>query len=209
MKLRWGFKSEANTIARDLRRELALGVATPLDPWRLAAHLDIPVVNLSSMRAEASNAVMQFTRKDKEAFSAVTVFHGYRRMIVVNDAHSRGRQASNIAHELAHSLLWHKPAPAFDGDGMREWNAEQEEEAQWLAGALLISEDAALSVVRRNLSLDDAAQLYGTSVEMVRGRINVTGARKRAELATRRRSASRPRNARVGTYCKPKKGHNN
>ena len=96
---------------------------------------------------------------------------------------AHGRQASNIAHELAHSLLWHEPAPAFDGDGMREWNAEQEEEAQWLAGALLISEEAALSIVRRKLSLDDAAQLYGTSVDMVRGRINVTGARKRAELA--------------------------
>jgi Zn-dependent peptidase ImmA (M78 family) len=148
-------------------------VADPLDPWRLAAQLDIPVVNLSSMRAEAESAVMQFARKDREAFSAVTVFCGYKRMIIVNDAHSRGRQASNIAHELAHSLLWHEPVPAFDGDGVREWNAEQEEEAQWLAGALLVSEEAALSIVRGKLSLEDTAQLYGTSVDMVRGRINV------------------------------------
>jgi len=185
MKLRWGFKSEANTIARDLRRELELGPSDPLDPWRLAAHLSIPVVHLSSLKADAEHAVMQFTRKDREAFSAVTVFRGYKRVIVVNDAHSRGRQASNVAHELAHSLLWHEPAPAFDGDGMREWNAEQEEEAQWLAGALLISEDAALSIVRRKLSLEEAAQRYGTSIDMVRGRINVTGARKRVRLAAR------------------------
>ena len=187
MKLRWGFKSEANTIARAVRRELGLDVAAPLDAWQLAAHLDIPVVTLSSMSAEAEKAVVQFTRKDREAFSAVTGFRGYKRMIIVNDAHSRGRQASNIAHELAHSLLWHQPAPAFDGDGMREWNAEQEEEAQWLAGALLISEEAALSIVRSKLSLEDAAQLYGASIDMVRGRINVTGARKRADLATRHR----------------------
>lgn len=187
MKLRWGFKSEANTIARDIRRELGLGVAAPLDPWRLAAHLDIPVVNLSSMKAEAGNAVVQFTRKDREAFSAVSVFRGYKRLIVVNDVHSRGRQASNIAHELAHSLLWHEPAPAFDGDGVREWNAEQEEEAQWLAGALLISEEAALKIVRHKLSLEEAAQLYRVSVDMVRGRINVTGARKRSTLAPRNR----------------------
>src|SRR5713101_6679076 len=175
MKLRWGFKSEANTIARDIRRELGLDVGAPLDPWQLAKYLDIPVANLSSMRAEAEKAVLQFTRKDREAFSAVTVFHGYKRLIVVNDAHSRGRQASNIAHELAHSLLWHEPAPGFAGDGMREWNAEQEEEAQWLAGALLISDEVALSIVRRRLSLEEAAQCYGTSVDMVRGRINVTG----------------------------------
>ena len=29
MKLKWGFKSEANTIAREMRRELGLGVAAP------------------------------------------------------------------------------------------------------------------------------------------------------------------------------------
>jgi Zn-dependent peptidase ImmA (M78 family) len=187
MTLRWGFKSEANTIARAMRRELGLGAADPLDPWRLAAHLDIPVVKLSSMRPEAEHAVMQFTRKDREAFSAVTVFRGYKRLIVVNDVHSRGRQASNIAHELAHSLLWHEPTPGLHGDGVREWNAEQEEEAQWLAGALLISEEAALTIVRRQLSLADAAKLYGTSIDMVRGRINVTGARKRPDLASRHR----------------------
>ncbi len=187
MKLRWGFKAEANTIARNIRRELGLAPADPLDPWRLAAQLEIPIVNLSSMRAEAGNAVMQFTQKDREAFSAVTVFCDYKRLIVVNDVHSRGRQASNIAHELAHSLLWHEPEPIVDGHGIREWNAEQEEEAQWLAGALLISEEAAFSIVRRGLSLQDAANLYGTSVDMVRGRINVTAARKRAELAGQHR----------------------
>jgi len=190
MKLRWGFKSEANTIARDMRHELGLDAAAPLDPWRLAAHLDIPVVDLSSMNAEAEHAVMHFTGKDRELFSAVTVFCGYKRLIVVNDVHSRGRQASDIAHELGHSLLWHQPTPGFDGDGMRDWNAEQEEEAQWLAGALLISEEAALSIVRRRLSIEDAAQLYGVSIDMVRGRINVTGARKRAELIRRPRQAN-------------------
>lgn len=186
MKLRWGFKSEANEIARDLRRELGLGAAAPLDPWQLAAHLDIPVLKLSSMKGAAGTAVLQFMRKDREALSALTVFHGYKRLIVVNDSHAHGRQASNVAHELAHSLLWHEPTPAFDGDGARHWNAEQEEEAQWLAAALLIAEEAALSIVRRGLTLEEAAELYGTSIDMVRGRINVTGARRRAELAARR-----------------------
>jgi len=187
MPLRWGFKAEANAIARTLRLELGLSVSAPLDPWRLAQHLAIPVAKLSSMRGVAESAVLQFMRTDPEAFSAVTVFHGAKRMIVVNDAHARSRQASDVAHELAHSLLWHEPTAGFDEDGVRQWNGEQEEEAQWLAGALLISEEAALSIVRRELSLPDAAKLYGTSVDMVRGRINVTAARKRAELAPRHR----------------------
>jgi Zn-dependent peptidase ImmA (M78 family) len=185
MKLRWGFKSEANAIARDMRREMGLALTDPIDVWKLAAHLAIPVMKLSSLKAEAAEAVAQLTRRDPEAFSAVTVFHGCSRIIVVNDAHARTRQASNIAHELAHCLLWHDAGPMFDSDGLREWNAEQEEEAQWLAGALLISEEAALDIVQRGLSLPDAARHYGTSIDMVRGRINVTGARKRARQANR------------------------
>jgi len=126
-------------------------------------------------------------RKHRGAFFAVTVFRGYERVIIVNDFHTRDRQASNIAHELAHALLWHEPGTAFDGDGVRERNQQQEEEARWLAGALLISEDAALHIVRQKLSFRDAAERYGASNEMVRFRINVTGARKRVELAARPR----------------------
>jgi len=179
MSLRRGFKAEANRVAREVRRELGVGAAAPLDPWNLAAHLGIPVEKLSSMKRDAPEAVKQFTRRDREAFSAVTIFSGYKRLIVVNDAHSRARQASSIAHELGHSLLWHDPAPALDANATREWNAQQEDEAQWLAGALLISEEAALTIARSKLSLAAAATSYGVSVDMIRGRVNVTGAHRR------------------------------
>lgn len=179
MNLRRGFKSEANEISRQIRRELRLRLTDPLDPWKLAEHLGIPVETLMSLKHDAPSAVAQLTRNDHEAFSAVTIFAGYRRLIVVNDAHSRGRQASSLAHELAHSLLLHEPESAFDGEGAREWNAEQEEEAQWLAGALLVSDEAALAIARDNLSLEEAAARFGTSIDMVRSRINVTGSRKR------------------------------
>jgi len=178
MRLRRGFKSEANEIARQVRRDLRLGLAAPLDPWKLADHLGIPVLPLTSMKTEAEKAVRQLTREDHEAFSAVTVFSGYRRLIILNDAHSHGRQASSLAHEIAHSLLMHEPESTV-GKGTREWNAEEEEEAQWLAGALLISEEAALTIMRSKLSLAEGAKRYGTSIEMVRGRLNVTGAKKR------------------------------
>ncbi|HYD47267.1 MAG TPA: hypothetical protein VEB21_02910 [Terriglobales bacterium] len=97
MNLRRGFKSEANRIAREVRRELRLGLAAPLDPWKLAEHLGIPIETLTSMRCDAPQAVEQLAKNDHEAFSAVAVFSGYRRLIVVNDAHSRGRQASSLA----------------------------------------------------------------------------------------------------------------
>jgi len=186
-QLEWGFKSYANKIARETREELGLSSAAPLNPWALADFLGIPVIPLSVLKDEAPEAVRQLRVRDRGAFSAVTVFNGFRRMIVVNDAHSRGRQASNVAHELAHSLLQHRPAPAFDGEEGRRWDAAQEAEAEWLAGALLISDEAAVSIVREGLPQVQAARLYGVSIDMVRFRLNVTGARTRVERARRRR----------------------
>ena len=165
-----------------------MSTAAPLDPWKLAEHLAIPVVGISTMAAEARTAVVRLTKIDPSSFSAVTVFRGYKRMIVVNDAHSRRRQASDLAHELAHCLLLHEPRPAFDGDGVRAWDEDEEDEADWVAGALLVSDEAAVAIVRRGLSIRDATRLYGVSVRMMQFRINVTGAHKRVERAERYRS---------------------
>lgn len=180
---RWGFKTEANEIAREIRRELGLRDADPLDPWKLAAHLAVPVVPLSSFRADASRAARLFRTVERETFSAVTVFAGTERMIVYNDAHFRGRQASDIAHELAHALLQHPPAPIFDAHGCRNWDAALEDEANWLAAALLVSEEAALTIALNGTSTEAAAARYGVSKQMLQFRLNVTGARVRVRRA--------------------------
>lgn len=179
--LRRGFKTEANAIARDVRIDLELGVADALDPWKLAGLLGIPLIPLRDFRREAPAAVRHFGTVEQGAFSAMTVFHGRRRMVVYNDSHSRGRQASDIAHELAHALLQHPPTSALGRGGCRNWNAEFEAEADWLGAALLISDDAALRIVMNDMGIREAAEYYGTGVKMVNFRLNVTGARRRAE----------------------------
>lgn len=185
MAYRHGFKSEANAIAREVREELGLRMLDRLDPLILADHLDIPVIGLSEVESEAPAAVEHLGRIEPEAFSAVTVFHGTRRTIVHNDFHSAGRQASDVTHELAHALLLHPPTPALDDRGCRFWNRDIEDEADWLAGALLITEDAALSIARQGTSVAEAAQRFGVSGRMVQYRLNVTGARKRVARARR------------------------
>jgi len=129
----------------------------------------------------APEAVRHFCVVDPTRFSAVTVFMGLFRHIVHNDAHAAGRQASDIAHELAHGLLLHPPAPALDAGGCRNWDAELEEEANWLGGALLVPEEAAVLLARRGIPLDVAAEAYGVSEQMMDWRLNVTGARIRAQ----------------------------
>lgn len=188
MSYRRGFKSEASSIAAEIRVELGLGALDRLDTQRLAQYLDVPVWPLSHLRAASKDAVEYLMGVEPEAFSAVTVFIGSRRTIVHNDAHVVGRQASNIAHELAHGLLHHRPTPALDDSGCRLWDQSIEDEAQWLAGVLLIPDDAAVWIARTGLAENDAAARFGVSGPMVRFRVNVSGARARVARAQRLRA---------------------
>ncbi|MGH3766264.1 MAG: ImmA/IrrE family metallo-endopeptidase [Pseudonocardiaceae bacterium] len=185
MALRRGFKTEANALGAEIRRELQLRARDRLDPLQLAAHLEIPVVPLSDMQPDAPSTE-HLLYVEPEAFSAVTVFAGRKRMIVYNDRHSPGRQASSITHEAAHGLLLHEPKPAVDHRGCRLWDQEVEDEADWLAGVLLVPEDAAVAVARDWLPEADAALHFGVSEQMLNYRLNITGARLRVQRALAR-----------------------
>src|SRR6266542_3762268 len=87
---RSGFKTEANDLAREIRKELGLRLLDPLDPWRLADHLAIEVIPLSELVDDADGAVRYLLDVDPASFSAVTVFYGTERLIVHNDGHSPG-----------------------------------------------------------------------------------------------------------------------
>jgi Zn-dependent peptidase ImmA (M78 family) len=189
MVLRRGFKSEAHALANEVRAELGLSVFDPLNPWHLAAHLEILVVALSSFRHDAPQAVEHFLFVEPDCFSAVTVFSGQKRMIVYNDAHARCRQVSDVTHELAHGLLLHPPHPALDTRGCRHWNEIIEQEAEFLSGALLITERAAMHIVLNNIPLDHAAHRYGVSVSLLRYRLNMVGAFHRKQYIENRRNA--------------------
>ncbi len=186
LPFRRGFKTEANEIAQEVRSELHLRPIDPLDVWALARHLEIPVHPMSVLRERAASAFHHFSHVSPSVFSAVTVFDGpTKRAIYHNDIHSPERQASNLAHELAHGLLLHPPTPAIDDRGCREWDQTIEDEANWLGGVLLITEQAALLIARKGLSLSKAAAIYRVSEQMVRFRLNVTAAQQRVRIARR------------------------
>ncbi len=186
MSLRRGFKAEADWYAREMRRELKLNPHDPLCPWQLANHLEIEIVKLSGYRKEASEAVGYLMSKGRDHFSAVTVFptrHGRKRVICTNDSHAKTRQAASVSHELSHALLGHPPTDMFEVDPIAE------EEAHWMGPALLVSVEAAMRIAFRKISIDDAAEHYGVSADLMRMRLNVTGALKRANRPLNRRSA--------------------
>ena len=178
MGLRRGFKTEANSHAVALRRELQLDVHAPLCPWQLAEYLDVPVIPLSDLRSFEPQAVRYLAGRGREFFSAVTVFvgrHGRKRIILHNDAHARSRQAANLAHELAHAILCHPPTAPFVIDKVAE------EEAKWLGPTLLVPDQAALHIVEAGMVVGVATSLYGVSGPLMQMRLNVSGARVRAQ----------------------------
>jgi Zn-dependent peptidase ImmA (M78 family) len=191
MAFRRGFKTEANQLSKDIRRELGLSPESPLNPWKLADYLGIPIWTMSEMRSLAPNAVNYFTLRNTSEFSATTVFYGNTRTIVHNDAHSHGRQSNNICHEISHGLLLHPPQPALDAGGCRNWNSDFEEEANFLSAALLVSEEAALYIVSNNISVADAAIRYGASEQVINWRLRITAAHTRVSRTKNYYSSSR------------------
>ena len=182
MAFRRGFKTEANALVLEVRAELHLRALDRLDPLALAGHLEIPVASLSDY-AQMSEAAKYLLVVEPEAFSAVTVFAGTERTIVHNDGHADGRISSNITHEAAHGLLLHPPTPALDDRGCRLWDQSIEDEAQFLGGALLVPEDAALAIARGRFTLLEASEHFGVSEQMIQYRLNVTGAYARVNRA--------------------------
>jgi len=177
MSLRRGFKANANRISLRLRRSLGLHPDAPIDLNGIAARLGITIVPLSSFATEHAAAVHQLLRVDPGAFSAATlVVEGGRRIILYNDGHDAGRQQNSIAHEIAHVLLGHESTLPIDASGTRVLDRDIEDEANWLGSTILISNEAALRIVRDNLDTDTACALYKVSAAVLRMRINASGA---------------------------------
>jgi hypothetical protein len=186
MSLRHGFKASANRMALRLRGSFGLRPHDPIDLRAIANRLKIPVIELSSFREAHVGAVDQLFVVDQAAFSAATVpLPTGRRVIVYNDSHDRGRQNNSIAHEISHILLGHPPALPIDPSGKRLIDREIEEEANWLGPTILISNEAALHIVRVRMGTEVACDLYGVSPQLLQMRRNASGAVIRAQRSTR------------------------
>jgi Zn-dependent peptidase ImmA (M78 family) len=167
---RRGFKAEANRIAVRIRGRMGLSAIDPIDPEVICERFDVQVIPLSELYEQPP-----FCGTDKGLFSAVTVPYGHQVAIVHNDSHHPYRQRSNICHELAHCFLGHQFTPPLTSEGERDHTAGIEAEANYLAGTLLIPNEAAIHIVRHGLfSVAQAA--YGVSRPMLNFRLRVSGA---------------------------------
>lgn len=186
MEFRRGFKAHANRIALRVRERMGLDATDPIDPVAVCAHFEIRLISLRELDAKCPFL------HNTSSFSAVTVPCGHETAIVHNDAHHPHRQRSNICHELAHCFLGHKSTPPLTEDGNRKHDSGVEAEANFLSGALLISNEAAVHILYEGLN-SQAQRIYGVSHAMLTYRLRVSGAHRIHErrLLHLRRTARR------------------
>lgn len=172
-----GFKAEAERIAARLRGEMGVSPAARLDVDELAKHLGISVRNADELVPLAE--LKRLNELQPGCFSAATFYLPDGRVVAVTNPlnESPARRDSDLAHELAHFILKHSPAQVDRlGDlTFFDCNPEQEEEANWLAGCLLLPRPLLLKAARQGLTADQVADINAVSIEMARFRLNTSG----------------------------------
>jgi Zn-dependent peptidase ImmA (M78 family) len=176
---RRGFKTWSEQTSLRARQRLKLSASSPLDPFRLAELLGVFVLQPQELSGLSDDIRFRLATAHSDCWSAITVSDGNRHLIVINSSHAKTRLNSSLAHELAHIILGHEPSMMFmsstSGMALRTYNEDQEEEANWLGGCLLLPREALLAIRRNGRSDEDACDEYEVSPAMLRFRINVTG----------------------------------
>ena len=174
--MRRGFKAEAERLAERTRTQLGLRPHDQADIRQLAKHLNVEVIAADGLVDRARLEELEQTQAG--AFSAAT-FHlpGGRTIAVYNPCSDPGRTNSDIGHEIAHILLDHdvREIQQIAGHTFITCNPEQEEEATWLAGCLLLPRALLLREAYNGTSAETIADKYQVSPHMARFRLNTSG----------------------------------
>jgi Zn-dependent peptidase ImmA (M78 family) len=185
--LQRGFRTDAERLAAEVRRDLSLGPTDRIDLCEVASAHGVRIVAADELvprkQLEELEAIQAF------AFSACTFDLGKSKVVVVNPLRSEARQTSDIAHELSHLLLRHELSEIREIAGVpfRTCQPEQEEQATTLGGTLLLPRSLLLHAVARGLGVEDISHEYGVTLEMARFRYNTTGVAKQVQRARARR----------------------
>lgn len=190
-----GFKSWCENLALQLRKRVGIKNVDPFDPRHLAEVLEVSVWVPEQIPGLGQSDLHVLLKKDSANWSAVTLRLDSGDLVIMNSSHSVVRQSSSLMHELSHLLLEHKPARAFFADSgllmLDTYDKHQEDEANWLAGCLLVPREALLHIAWQGVSPSHAARKYGISHDMLNYRIRVTGVEKQVNHAARAKAPNR------------------
>ena len=176
--MRRGFKAEAERRAAAARAALGVAPNAPIDPWSYAVQLDVRVLDFAKLGLPPKDA-SQLTVVDGDSWSAMTLELQGIFAIVLNPAHKITRQRNDLMHELAHVELSHAPVRVEVSETglllLSDYSDEQEQEADWLAAALLLPRDGLIQMRSARQSSAEIANRYGVSEALCEWRLRMTG----------------------------------
>lgn len=173
--MRRGFKAEAERLATRVRAEMGKSQTEGLDAVELAVHVGAEVRRADELTSLAK--LEELEELQPGAFSACTFTIGERHVVVYSPLASAGRTQSDIAHEVAHLLLGHEIAAVRTIGELTFFTCDpdEEQEANWLAGCLLLPRALVLKAARRGMDSEAIAESFNVSVPMAEFRLRTTG----------------------------------
>ena len=180
-----GFKAWSERTSNLIRKELDTVQDAALDLSKLADYLGIKIWTPNDVPGIEKNDLQELLENSWNEWYGVGLQDGDQSVVIYNPRQSKRRQASDIAHELAHFLLEHEPARIILSESetlaqiwLRSYDQKQEDEANCLAWSLLVPRDGLAKLIRLRLSQEQIAEKFGVSEQLVKFRINSTGIRK-------------------------------
>ena len=181
--MRRGFKAWCERTADEYRQALDIPLEEALDPQAFAAFLDVRVLTPKEVPDVSKASLKQLAVTDRDSWSAITMSQSGINLVILNSSQTVARQANSLVHELAHIILNHKAAKAqVSAEGLlfrAQFDKEQEDEADWLAGCILVPGEGLLQAYRRGHSPPLLAQQFGVSQDLINWRLRMTGTQKR------------------------------
>lgn len=185
--MRRGFKAEAERLAASIRKEMGKRASEHVDATELARHAGAEVRCADELTSLAKLEELEALQAG--AFSACTFSIGAQHIVVYSPLASPGRTQSDIAHEVAHLLLRHsvKSVQTLAGVSFFTCDPDEEQEANWLGGCLLLPRPLLLQAARRGMDSGAVAEAFNVSEAMAAFRLRTTGVeRQLAALHSRR-----------------------
>lgn len=173
-----GFKSWCDQTAEAVRRQRGMQPWEPLSARSLAEDLRAVVITPQDLPTLSPDACDRLLSNHNDIWSAITISSDPP-LIIYNPKHSLGRQNSDLMHEVAHLLMEHVPGTVYIDPKsklvLRHYDPEQEEQANWLAGCLLLPRAALLKIKQCRWSNEEVCKKYLVSSKMLTYRMNTSG----------------------------------
>lgn len=145
----------------------------------VARKYNVAVWSPSEIRGIPAGDLQHLLGAGYQEWSGFTLRYNDRHLIVANSAQSARRQNSVVMHELAHIILGHElvsgVVTASEYFIPRTYGQDQEDEAAWLGGTLLLPRSALLWMRSRRMPEHEAASYFLVSPELLKWRIRMSG----------------------------------